>query len=241
MTLITCRDLSFAYDGNIAVSGLNFSIGSGDYLCVIGENGSGKSTLIKGLLRLKQPQSGRVIMDGGLRSCEIGYLPQQSPTQKYFPAGVHEIVLSGRLGTRGLRPFYAKADKIAAYEAMEFLGIRDLEKRCYMDLSGGQQQRVLLARAICAAEHMKLLVLDEPSSGLDPAASRGMYDLLSRLNAEKGMAIVMVSHDLGGALRHASHILYLRTRQIFFGTSGEYKRSGAGKDFIGGNADDRST
>ncbi|MDR1572143.1 MAG: metal ABC transporter ATP-binding protein [Clostridiales Family XIII bacterium] len=233
MALIDCRDLSFAYDGAVAVSGLNFSVDSGDYICVAGENGSGKSTLLRGLLRLKQPHSGEMSVDAGLKPHEIGYLPQQSPAQKDFPAGVYEVVVSGRLGGRGLRPFYTRADKAAAHEAMELLGVRGLAKQCYMDLSGGQQQRVLLARAVCAAERVKLLALDEPSGGLDPAAQQSMYGLLSRLNGERGIAIVMVTHDVRGALAYASHVLHLQTRQLFFGTSREYADSELGRSFMG--------
>ena len=160
MAQITCKDLSFAYDGHTVLSGINFSIDAGSYLCIVGENGSGKSTLMKGLLGLKKPASSSITLGDGLKQTEIGYLPQQTQLQRDFPASVYEVVLSGRLNSMGGRMFYNAEDKKAAQENMERLGIEDIKNRCYMELSGGQQQRVLLARAMCATK--KLLLLDEP-------------------------------------------------------------------------------
>jgi len=235
MTLFTCEDATFAYDGAVAVSGLNFEINSGDYLCIVGENGSGKSTLIKGLLRLKQPAAGRVIIGDGLKENEIGYLPQQTLVQKDFPASAYEVVLSGRLGKRGIRPFYSRADKAAAEANMKNLEILDLRNKCYRDLSGGQQQRVLLARALVAAGRM--LLLDEPVAGLDPLVTQDLYMRIDKINRETGITIVMVSHDIHSAVKHASHILHLKTAQAFFGTTEDYLKSAVGKRFLGGGAD----
>jgi zinc transport system ATP-binding protein len=232
MALITCRDASFAYEGNIAVSGLNFEVNSGDYLCIVGENGSGKSTLIKGLLRLKPPQSGSVSMGDGLRANEIGYLPQQTAAQKDFPASAYEVVLSGRLSMRGVRPFYSKGDKAAAEENIKRLDISDLRGRCYRELSGGQQQRVLLARALCATQ--KLLLLDEPVSGLDPVVTQELYRTIEKINRETGITIIMVSHDVQSAVKYAGLILHLKNTQVFFGKTSDYVNSGIGAGFLGG-------
>ena len=147
MSLISCEDLAFAYDGVTVLRHLNFKVGQGDYLCILGENGAGKSTLMKGLLGLKKPSAGTVAFGEDLRAKEIGYLPQQTPVQKDFPASVREVVLSGCLSGMGMRPFYAKAERDRADRNMQALEITDLKDRCYRDLSGGQQQRVLLARA----------------------------------------------------------------------------------------------
>ena len=166
MSLLTCQDASFSYEGTAVLSDLCFSVEAGDYLCIVGENGAGKSTLLKGLLHLKKPSSGLVLTGDGLKSTEIGYLPQQTAAQKDFPASVWEVVLSGRLNGCGLRPFYNRADRQDVQEKLALLGITELRRRCYRDLSGGQQQRVLLARALCATK--KLLLLDEPVTGLDP-------------------------------------------------------------------------
>ncbi|MDR2515552.1 MAG: metal ABC transporter ATP-binding protein [Christensenellaceae bacterium] len=236
MALITCQDASFAYEGNTAVRGLNFEVHSGDYLCIVGENGSGKSTLIKGLLRLKTPQKGSVLMGDGLHANEIGYLPQQTVAQKDFPASAYEVVLSGRLGARGIRPFYSRTDKLAADENIMKLGIESLRNRCYRELSGGQQQRVLLARALCATK--KVLLLDEPVAGLDPMVTQELYRLIEKINRDTDITVIMVSHDIQCAVKYASHILHLENSQAFFGKTEEYVKSNIGMGFLGGERDD---
>ncbi len=234
MALIACQNASFAYDGAPAVSGINFAVGVGDYLCVVGENGTGKSTLIKGLLGLLSPCCGSVVTGDGLKRNEIGYLPQQTAVQKDFPAGVYEVVLSGRLASRGILPFYSRADKAAADENIRRLNIESLRNRCYRELSGGQQQRALLARALCATK--KLLLLDEPVAGLDPIATQELYRLIESINKD-GLTVVMVSHDIRSAVTFASHILHLNKTQVFFGATEEYLNSAIGKSFIGGKRD----
>lgn len=231
MALITCRNLSFAYDGKFVVENLNFELNKGDYLCIVGENGAGKSTLAKGLLRLKAPHSGEILLGDGLKPNEVGYLPQQTPTQRDFPGSVFEIVLSGRLNKRGLYPFYNRADKEAARSNMEALGISHLAACCYGELSGGQQQRVLLARALCATD--KVILLDEPVTGLDPLMTQDMYKLIYRLNQDMGITIIMISHDIHGAITYGSHILHLDNRQLFFGKTDEYMKTTLGKQFTG--------
>ena len=232
MALITCKNTSFAYEGHLVVEEIDFAVESGQYLCVVGENGSGKSTLIKGLLRLKQPAGGSITMGDGLLAKEIGYLPQQTVVQKDFPASVYEVVLSGRLSGRGLRPFYSREDKRQTEQNMERLGIENLRSRCYRELSGGQQQRVLLARALCATK--KMLLLDEPVSGLDPIVTQELYDMIARINRELGITIVMVSHDIACAVRYASHILHLKNKQVFFGTADDYRETDVGRLFLEG-------
>ncbi|MDR3342311.1 MAG: metal ABC transporter ATP-binding protein [Treponema sp.] len=233
MALITGQDASFGYAGNIVVRDLNFSVEQGDYLCIVGENGSGKSTLIQGLLRLKAPEQGSILMGDGLRAYEIGYLPQQVAAQKDFPAGVYEVVLSGRLNSRGIRPFYSQRDKRVANENLERLGIAPIRGRCYRELSGGQQQRVLLARALCASQ--KLLLLDEPTAGLDPLVTKEVYRVLETINREMGITIIMVSHDIEGVVRSANRILHLRNKQLFFGTTEAYMQSELGTRFLDGH------
>ncbi|MDR3167333.1 MAG: ABC transporter ATP-binding protein [Treponema sp.] len=235
MALITCQGLSFAYEGNRVVWDLNFTVEMGDYLCIIGENGSGKSTLILGLLGLKAPQGGQMAIEG-FKSHEVGYLPQYKAAEKDFPAGVYEVVLSGRLGKRGLRPFYSREDKRIAMENLERLDIAGLRNRCYRELSGGQRQRVLLARALCAAD--RLLVLDEPAAGLDPLVTAEFYQLLEGINRKEGLTIIMVSHDVPMAVKYANHILHLRGKQLFFGTVPEYTHSNIGKEFLGKNREE---
>lgn len=233
MSLISCENLAFAYEGVTVLSGLNFKIEQGDYLCILGENGAGKSTLMKGLLGLKKPSAGTVSFGEDLRAREIGYLPQQTPVQKDFPASVREVVLSGCLSGMGMRPFYGKAEKERAVRNMEALEITDLRDRCYRDLSGGQQQRVLLARALCATR--KVILLDEPVAGLDPLVTINMYRLIERINKEMGITVIMVSHDMQAATKYASHILHLgEDRQLFYGTCEDYRHTAAYHSFMDG-------
>lgn len=228
MILLEAKDLSLGYDQHDIVNGLEFSVSSGDFLCIVGENGSGKTTLMKTILGLIKPYGGQILTGDGLKKKEIGYLPQQTPIQKDFPASVREIILSGCQGRCGLRPFYSKAEKQVANENMKRMGIEELKDRCYRELSGGQQQRVLLARALCAAR--KILLLDEPVAGLDPKVTAQMYELIRQLNRD-GMTIIMISHDIAAAMQFASHILHIGT-DVFFGTREEYLRSEAGKMFL---------
>lgn len=231
MAILECKDLSFGYDGRTVLENVSFAVNAGDYLCVVGENGSGKSTLIKGLLGLKAPQTGVISFGDGLKHTEIGYLPQQTQLQKDFPASVWEVVLSGRLNCLcGL--FYTKADKDAANANIERMGIEDIKYACYQELSGGQQQRVLLARALCATK--KLLLLDEPVTGLDPVAANEMYNLIKLINLCDNISVIMVSHDIHEAVRYATKILHLGRTQLFFGTAAEYRESDAARRFLGG-------
>ena len=233
MAIVSVKDLSFAYDGKTVLEGVNFTLSAGDYLCVVGENGSGKSTLVKGLLGLKAPDGGSIVFGEGLKPTEIGYLPQQTQLQRDFPASVGEVVLSGCLNSLGRRLHYSAADRERARMNMERMGIEELAKHSYQDLSGGQQQRVLLARALCATK--KLLLLDEPVTGLDPIATGEMYNLIKLVNLCDNITVIMVSHDIHEAVRYATHILHLGQRQLYFGTSANYKESAQARRFLGGN------
>ena len=222
MPLITCKDLTLGYDGRAVAEHISFTVNQGDYLCVIGENGSGKTTLMKTLLHLNQPLRGSMQTGDGLKPGQIGYLPQQTAVQRDFPASVREVVLSGCQGRCGLRPFYSRSEKALAEANMRRMEILSLKDRCYRELSGGQQQRVLLARALCAAE--KLLLLDEPVSGLDPRVTGEMYQLIEELNRNDGISIIMITHDLDAAMRYGTHILHMG-QEVFFGTAEEYRNS----------------
>ncbi len=229
--VITCEHADFKYENIDALIDLNLEIFPGDYLCIVGENGSGKSTLVKGLLGLLKPTRGSIVIAENLRRGGIGYLPQQTAAQKDFPATVYEVVLSGTLGHRGNRPFYSGEERRMAEKNMERLGITDLRKRCYRDLSGGQQQRTLIARALCATEQM--LILDEPISGLDPAAIRDFYHLVRELNHKDGITIVMVSHDLANVVTQANRILHLQQRVLYDGPAKEYAQRMAAEEAAG--------
>ena len=227
--LIVCKDISLGYEGQSVLTHLDLTVRAGDYLCIVGDNGSGKSTLLRGLLGLLPPQSGEIWRAPELQKGAVGYLPQQTKAQKDFPATVFEVVLSGFLNRKGMHFFYSAAQKSEALMNMGKLGILELKDACYRDLSGGQQQRVLLARALCAAS--RLLILDEPITGLDPAAAQDLYKTLAYLNRKEGMAVVMVTHDLKAALRSARTVLHIGRTGYFLGTPADYLASPMGRRF----------
>lgn len=230
MALIKTEKLSLSYENMTVIKELDLEVNSGDYLCIVGENGSGKSTLVKALLSLKKPVGGSITFGDGLKQKEIGYLPQQTGAQRDFPASVWEVVLSGCLNSRGLKPFYGKKERALAAQNLKLLGADGLSKRSYRELSGGQQQRVLLARALCATK--KLLLLDEPVAGLDPIVTTELYELIADIN-RRGVTVIMVTHDIAAAQKYASHILCLRSEEMFFGTKEQFLESHA-SDFLKG-------
>lgn len=218
--ILECKNLSCFYGSYQAVNNVSFSINKGDYLCIVGANGSGKSTLIKTILGLNKNYTGSITKSSKL---SLGYLPQQTLAQKDFPASVLEVVMSGTLSRKKIFSFYTKDDKKIAFENMQKLGILNLAKNSYKELSGGQQQRVLLARALCSAKD--LLILDEPVTGLDPAVTDELYELIKQLNKTETLAILMISHDIHRAVNQASHILHLDKKALFFGPTNEYSKT----------------
>lgn len=235
MSLIKIDNLTLSYENMTVIENLTFEVADGDYLCIVGENGSGKSTLVKALLSLKKPEKGSIEFGEGLKKNEIGYLPQQTLAQKDFPASVYEVVISGCLNSRGIRPFYSAKERKKALETMELLGITDLKNRSYRDLSGGQQQRVLLSRALCATK--KLILLDEPVAGLDPIVTAELYDLIDKIN-KSGVTVIMVTHDLSAALKCSKHILCMTEAEWFFGGREEFLKSKFADFMRGGEAVD---
>ena len=228
MPQIVCRDLSLGYDKKTVTSGISFEINSGDYICIVGENGSGKSTLMKAILGLLPIRSGSLEIASELKNA-IGYLPQHTEAQIDFPASVEEVVMSGCIGHTGILPLYRRADRERAHDNLRKLSIDGLQRVSYRELSGGQRQRVLLARALCAAN--KMILLDEPVSGLDPAATAEMYKIIEELNKKDGMTVIMISHDISAAVKYASHILHLAHTPRFFGRTEDYVKSDV---FFGG-------
>ncbi|MBQ9001861.1 MAG: metal ABC transporter ATP-binding protein [Eggerthellaceae bacterium] len=204
MAYLTCTRLAVGHAGVPVVKDVSFSVSAGDALFVVGENGAGKSTLLKTLLGLLPPLAGAVSFSDGVLAGEIGYLPQKSESQRDFPASAWEVALSGRASRLGLRPFYSDTDKEAAENAMRQVGAIDLRDMPFGSLSGGQQQRVLLARALASGP--KLLVLDEPTTGLDPNAAEALYVTIDDLRSS-GVGVLAVTHDVEAALPHATQVL----------------------------------
>ena len=221
MAQIICKDLSLGYEGGLVFEHLDLSINKGDYLCIVGNNGSGKTTFTKALLSLKAPLAGSIEFGDGVTKSDIGYLPQQSELQRDFPASVEEVVLSGCTSKLGKRFFMRKNERLEAMQNMKMMNVYDLADRSFKTLSGGQMQRVLLARALCAAN--KILILDEPVSGLDPTATADMYETIHHLNKHTGITIIMVTHDIENALRDATAVLKVGKEPMFFSSPAEYK------------------
>ena len=232
MKILSSHQLTVQYDQTVALKNVNFELNEGEYLCIVGENGSGKSTLVKTLLGLVKPKSGQIQFNPMLNRDEIGYLPQTTRIQRDFPASVNEVVLSGCLNKRKWRPFYLKSERERALENMKRLMIEDLKHKSFRDLSGGQQQRVLIARALCATE--KILLLDEPVTGLDPVTTAGLYDLIHKLNQELGLTIIMITHDISSGLEHATKVLHLQKEVMFYGPVEKYQRQELAKCHRGG-------
>lgn len=233
MAQLRCENISVGYEDGIVVSDVSFELNRGDYVCIVGENGAGKSSLLKGILGLAKIQGGKLEYGDGMSRADVGYLPQQKDYQKNFPATVKEVVMSGFLNKMGLRPYYNSAEKTKAMEILSDFGMADYVRASFGSLSGGQKQRVLLARAMCATD--KLLLLDEPTTGLDPVATEELYELLKRLNREKKTTILMVSHDLNKAVSDAGLILHVNKRSGcgYFGPADKYLDSEAARHFLG--------
>lgn len=219
MELIRFENLSLRYGNRVLFKDLNFSIYEGDYFCIAGENGSGKTTLMNAILGIKEPAEGKITISNDIKT-GIGYLPQQKSLQKDFPASVYEVVISGFQKKRGFRPFYNNKEKEIADKNMKRLGILDIKKQSFGELSGGQQQRVLISRALCATD--KIILLDEPVTGLDKETTEEMYKIINELN-DAGVTIVMISHDASATIRYASRVLHLGNK-VFIGTNEDYKK-----------------
>ncbi len=222
MAIISANKACFGYDTGLVLRDISFSVEAGEYLCIVGENGSGKTTLMKGLTGQIKLQSGTLTFDGISR---LGYLPQQMSVRRDFPASVWEITLSGCIGQMKSRIFYSKKERQCALHNLKLMGIAHLKNRSFIELSGGQQQRVLIARALCATD--KVLLLDEPTAGLDPSATKELYELLAHLNRYHGITIIIISHDIHASLAYGTKILHLKDTVKFFGTTDEYRESEA--------------
>lgn len=230
MALLECLNVTIAYGNQEAVSDVSFAVEPGEYIAIVGENGSGKSTLLQGMLGLLPIRSGSIRLHSARGRVRLGYLPQQTAIQRDFPASVEEVVLTGCLGQRGLRPFYNREERARVEQVVEQLQIAELRQRSYRTLSGGQQQRVLLARAL--ATQPDLLVLDEPTTGLDPAMTSDFYQLLRRLHHDHQLTVVMTSHDIQAALQQAERILHLNRTVQFYGRVDEYRQSESSRRFL---------
>ncbi len=199
--LLQLEDADFGYEGRAVVHGASLAIHAGEFVVLVGSNGSGKSTLMRGILGLLPPLAGCVERRAGLR---IGYVPQRETLDPLYPLSAADVVRMG--AARDLRPWQTlrRAERDRAHAALAACGASDFAARRYAALSGGQRQRVLLARALATGP--ELLLLDEPTAGVDPAAERALLDLLGDLAHGQQLAVWMVTHHLHAIADRADRV-----------------------------------
>jgi zinc transport system ATP-binding protein len=225
MMVVELEEVNLRLNGVHVLENITLDIPAGDFVALIGQNGAGKTTLIKVILGLLRPRSGEVRLFGqdvrGFKDWRrIGYIPQHSADfDSRFPASVWEIAALGRVPSRGLlRPLSGK-DRGAVNEALRAVGMTAMVRRRIGELSGGERQRVLIARAL--ASEPDLLLLDEPTSGVDPGMQEEVYDFLKSLNEERGLTILLATHDLGAVLRIAKTVACINRRLVCHRSMGE--------------------
>lgn len=227
---VDVRDLTVWLSDQPVLEELSFDVRQGTFVGVIGPNGAGKTTLLRVLLGLVRTYRGNVTVFGlppdrmGAQRHAIGYVPQRSDFDRRFPARVLDVVMMGRVACRGLGRRLTREDRRAALASLEMVGAADLAHRPIGELSGGQQQRVFLARALCS--HTRLLLLDEPNTGLDLPSQSQFYELLDRLRRKNGLTVMVVSHDLSMIARYADRILCINRRMHVHGSPSEVLESG---------------
>jgi zinc transport system ATP-binding protein len=227
--LVNIDGLWVRYNAAEVLRQVSFRVNSGDYVGIVGPNGSGKSTLIKAALGLVSAERGNITLFGAPLDSfsewrRIGYLPQRlrffNPN---FPATVEEIVGLGLLAGRRLPRKLTPEDRQTIKKTLEYMGIIDIRKRIIGELSGGQQQRVLLARAVVGGP--ELLILDEPTTALDPETREKFYTLLRNLNRDQGTTVILVTHDTSSIGTYASRFIYVDKEIVFDGTFDDFCHS----------------
>jgi len=226
MTIISVKNLSFSYGGAYALDNVSFDIKGGDYIALVGPNGAGKTTLIKILLGLEKSGGGAIKIFGrdisGFNQWDkIGYLPQKiNSFNPLFPATAGEVVALGLLSRKKYPKQLNKNDHLAIDNILAIFGISDLKNRLVSELSGGQQQRVFLARAMVSDP--SLLILDEPSAALDPQIRDSFFEIIKKINKEKGTTIILITHDIGQVGEYAGKLLYLDRKVVFYGKFSDF-------------------
>lgn len=218
MAILEVKKLYTSYNGHSALENISFSINEGEYVCLVGENGSGKSTLIKTIVGLHKKDSGDIILNEKLEN--ISYLAQNNLTDLDFPATAKEIIMTG-VQRHKVLPFYKKEDYKNFDEVCNLLKIKDFVNKRIGDLSGGQRQRIMLARALIRKP--KMLILDEPFSGLDINITKELYEMLDKLNKENKMTIIMATHDLDELNQDNVRVIALAKTLNFDGNINEWK------------------
>lgn len=219
--IISVKNVRVSIEDSTLLNDITFNVIRGDFVCITGPNGAGKTTLLKTLLGLLTPSSGTISMFGmdfsvGVPREKIGYLPQKNTTiNPLFPATVEEVVTLGVLSGKSFPKRVTAQDRAMAEGALASLNICELRRQPFRQLSGGQQQKVLLARALVRSP--ELLILDEPSTALDPGSREDFFRLVEKLNKEQGITILIVTHDMDYVGHYASTLLMLDRKVLYFG------------------------
>ena len=216
--ILSLKQLSFGYEDKSILENVNLSIKKGDFVAITGVNGAGKSTLLKLILGILSPKQGEIeILGEPMKQLnkwqKVGYLSQQVlKKHQQFPATCEEIVKANLFSQIGFLRFPTKKHKEKARAALEAVGMAGYEKKLIYQLSGGQQQRVMLAHVLVSEP--ELIILDEPTTGVDQEAITAFYELLKKLNQEKQMTIIMVTHEMQKSLEYVNRQIYLQEKQV---------------------------
>jgi zinc transport system ATP-binding protein len=227
--ILSVKNVCFSYGQFEVLREVTFDVEKGDYIGLVGPNGSGKTTVIKIVLGLLEQKDGTVNLFGtnpfafGNRH-KIGYLPQKLTNfNPYFPATVKEVVSLGLFSKKGFPKRITKDDELLINEAMALTDVLDIRDKLIGELSGGQQQRVLVARAI--VNKPELLILDEPTTALDPDARENFFQVLHNLNRNQQVTVILITHDIASIGKYASKLLYLDKKVIYFGSFEDFCQS----------------
>jgi zinc transport system ATP-binding protein len=227
--LFELHEVSFRYGTDQILDSVSLQIQRGDFLALLGPNGSGKTTLVKTMLGLTKPDSGSIrILGRDLDEFNawdrVGYVPQKvTDLDPLFPASVREVVAMGLLPHKRWPRFLSRRDENVIDEALDLMEMRKYKDRRIWALSGGQQQRVFIARAL--ASQPEILVLDEPTTGVDGATQERFYDMLELINREKGVTLVLVTHDIGVVTKHVTKVACLNQKLVFHGSHEDFCES----------------
>ena len=218
--LLMLNNVSVGYGREAILHGVQLRVARGSFTALLGANGSGKTTLLKTIVGILPPLAGRVEFPASSGPPPmLGYVPQRETLDPLYLISSHEVALMGTYGRLGAGRQPSASDRQFALECLEKTGVADLRQQRFSVLSGGQKQRVLIARAL--ATRPDILVLDEPTAGIDTTATRGILELLRELHRQRGLTILMVNHDLAAVRQNAQHVIWLHEGQVIQGPASE--------------------
>jgi len=217
-TILALQGVAVGYGSHVVLEDISFNLSAASFTGLLGTNGSGKSTLIKTILGIIPPLGGRIGF-GSDNSAVCGYVPQREALDSIYPLSSFEVVLMGACGRVGAGRPLNRAERDWAHECLRQAGADDFSRRRFSQLSGGQRQRVLIARAL--ATRPDLLLLDEPTAGIDASATQAIMELLKRLHEAQKLTILMVNHDLSAVRKSVEQVVWLHQGKVLFGPVAE--------------------